>query len=605
LGRRARVYRGYLPRVVVPTLAALGLVGVVPAFAQSSATLYAAPGGSASGSCPSSDPCSLTQALTVAGTENGFDVTIDLASGAYSAQTVPNGSESSLTLDGPGAVIDGLTVSASSLSLTLDELSVENASPGIALTSAASLTLLDTALIDNTGDGLDASAGSVLVEDSTVAGNGAVGVSDDGASTLSIYGTTFEGNASGGLAVDGASANVGADLFYGNGRHDCSTSTGLIDDQGYNDSEDGSCIPTLTTSHDNDTSLQVAAAAANGGPNETARLQSVSDPNVDVPTGVTIGSETAPFCVGSDQRGVPRTQGPASACDAGAFQYAPPVVTSVSPRSALELGLSVTLNGYGFANGTTAMFGSTAATITSQSSGSLTLALPSSLALGSEPITLTNPDGSTQVAFNAVADPTVATWILAPGELKVPYSQPLPVAGGAGPYSYALLSGALPAGLTMSSSGVISGTPTKAGGSAFTVQVTDANGFASPTVDVSLVIATPVLTVTTTKLRAGAGPLPVALTCASAPCSGTVSVDESVVVKLGHDRKKTESVALATGAYSLSAGQSTIVELVLTPTGKHVLNRHALKRARKHPLDETLNATVAGGTTDTTIVPLS
>jgi len=43
------------------------------------------------------------------------------------------------------------------------------------------------------------------------------------------------------------------------------------------------------------------------------------------------------------------------------------------------------------------------------------------------------------------------------------------------PYSWSLLAGALPAGLTLSPDGVISGTPTEAGTSSFTVQIRDSS----------------------------------------------------------------------------------------------------------------------------------
>ncbi|MEW6127080.1 MAG: putative Ig domain-containing protein, partial [Acidobacteriota bacterium] len=53
------------------------------------------------------------------------------------------------------------------------------------------------------------------------------------------------------------------------------------------------------------------------------------------------------------------------------------------------------------------------------------------------------------------------------------YSQTLVASGGTAPYTWSLVSGSLPAGLTLSSSGVISGTPTTAGTANFTVQVGD------------------------------------------------------------------------------------------------------------------------------------
>ncbi|MBI1761578.1 MAG: putative Ig domain-containing protein [Acidobacteria bacterium] len=64
----------------------------------------------------------------------------------------------------------------------------------------------------------------------------------------------------------------------------------------------------------------------------------------------------------------------------------------------------------------------------------------------------------------------------------VAYNQTLTGSGGVGPYSFALASGSsLPAGLTLSAAGVISGTPTTTGSVTFTVNVTDTMLAAGPT----------------------------------------------------------------------------------------------------------------------------
>jgi hypothetical protein len=57
------------------------------------------------------------------------------------------------------------------------------------------------------------------------------------------------------------------------------------------------------------------------------------------------------------------------------------------------------------------------------------------------------------------------------------YSETITAQGGTSPYTFALTSGALPTGTTMSSSGVISGTPSVASTFSFTVTVTDSLGF--------------------------------------------------------------------------------------------------------------------------------
>jgi hypothetical protein len=50
----------------------------------------------------------------------------------------------------------------------------------------------------------------------------------------------------------------------------------------------------------------------------------------------------------------------------------------------------------------------------------------------------------------------------------------LAATGGTTPYTWSLSSGTLPAGLTLSAAGVISGTPTTPGTYTITVKVTDA-----------------------------------------------------------------------------------------------------------------------------------
>ena len=60
------------------------------------------------------------------------------------------------------------------------------------------------------------------------------------------------------------------------------------------------------------------------------------------------------------------------------------------------------------------------------------------------------------------------------GQVNVAYSTMLNATGGTTPYAWSVSAGALPSGLTLSSAGVFSGTPTAAGPLSFTVKVTDA-----------------------------------------------------------------------------------------------------------------------------------
>jgi hypothetical protein len=70
----------------------------------------------------------------------------------------------------------------------------------------------------------------------------------------------------------------------------------------------------------------------------------------------------------------------------------------------------------------------------------------------------------------------VQTSVLPNGAVGVAYSATLNAAGGAAPYSWAIVSGELPAGVAVSGAGTIAGTPASTGQWTFSVAVTDSKG---------------------------------------------------------------------------------------------------------------------------------
>jgi uncharacterized protein YhjY with autotransporter beta-barrel domain len=134
---------------------------------------------------------------------------------------------------------------------------------------------------------------------------------------------------------------------------------------------------------------------------------------------------------------------------------------------------------------------------------------------------------------------SISTTSLPQGTGGVAYSQSITAAGGATPYSFAVTAGALPPGVSMSSAGVVSGTPTAAGTFNFTVQVTDA-ATQTATQPLTLVIAAPTITLSPASLpnglagtayaqvisaAGGSGPYTFALTSGALPAGMTLASD--------------------------------------------------------------------------------
>ena len=80
---------------------------------------------------------------------------------------------------------------------------------------------------------------------------------------------------------------------------------------------------------------------------------------------------------------------------------------------------------------------------------------------------------SLSVTIDPEVPVSVKTTSLGNGNQGQPYSETLAAKGGDVPYTWAITKGTLPAGLSLTSYGVISGTPTGWGVSTFTVKATD------------------------------------------------------------------------------------------------------------------------------------
>ncbi|HXA16537.1 MAG TPA: putative Ig domain-containing protein [Thermoanaerobaculia bacterium] len=146
-----------------------------------------------------------------------------------------------------------------------------------------------------------------------------------------------------------------------------------------------------------------------------------------------------------------------------------------STVSTLPTGM--TLAADGTLSGTPTQSGSFPITVTATDSNGCTGSDTFTLTIGCQTITVTNPAVST-------------------GTAGAPFSQTFTQSGANGTATFSLASGTLPAGLSLSASGVLSGTPTQTGSFPITVKVTDSNGCTGTGPTYTLVIACQTITVT-------------------------------------------------------------------------------------------------------------
>jgi hypothetical protein len=158
-------------------------------------------------------------------------------------------------------------------------------------------------------------------------------------------------------------------------------------------------------------------------------------------------------------------------------------LSTVSPISAGANvpDFTLTVNGAGFVNGAVIVVDGTDLVTTFVSSTQLTGIFTNALTLspGNAYVSVRNPDLSLSneltVSIVSGVAPNIVTLGFPTATVGVTYSQSLGVVGGLGPYTWTLISGSMPPGVTHTN-GEIFGTPTTAGSYAFTVRVQDAQG---------------------------------------------------------------------------------------------------------------------------------
>lgn len=158
------------------------------------------------------------------------------------------------------------------------------------------------------------------------------------------------------------------------------------------------------------------------------------------------------------------------------------------------------------------------------------------------------------LTVNAAVPPSITTTTLPSGKVGVAYSTTLAASNGTTPYSFSLVSGSLPAGLTLSSTGTISGTPATAGTASFSIKLTDKNALSS-TASFSVTIA---------------AATPVSILTASLP-AGTVGVSYAATISATNGTLP-YSYSVAAGALPAGLTLSTSGAITGTPTAAGTAN---------------------------------
>jgi hypothetical protein len=409
-----------------------------PAAAQAAAptTLYVSQGGLDTGTCPSANPCGhVSYALNQAAP----GATIEVSGTIDDHMTISSPVTITTWAGGPAgspAVLDGthiedsngiVNVRPSAAGVTLNDLTIENGTPG--LINFGTLTLTDSTVSGNAGYGNGGYAcagvcnigGTMTILDSTVAqnpgGNGYIGGIYNSA-MMTVIASTVSGNTGGGIFSNGT-ATLGATIVANNTGGNCSESNAAnIVSAGYNLTDDTSgAACSFNSAHDSiGKNPQLGHLASNGGPTQTM-LPSTKSPAANViPKGTTLHGVAV--CPSTDQRGVTRPGRGHPRCTIGAAEvgFKNPTTTSITVPATATFGTNVVYlavvtsqSGTGVPAGTITFTTGATTLCTAVLSGGVAACGATTAPVGTDTVTGTYSGGGGYASSSATATLTVTS----------------------------------------------------------------------------------------------------------------------------------------------------------------------------------------------------
>lgn len=217
-------------------------------------------------------------------------------------------------------------------------------------------------------------------------------------------------------------------------------------------------------------------------------------------------------CGGGGPTGVMITSPSTQSIDAGQTVNVTATVTHDSGNAGVSWGVT----------GGGALSNSTSSSVTYTAPASVTTATTVTVTATSV------KDGGKTATVTITVNPAPAITIstLSSGTVGTAYSATLTASGGVSPLTWSVSSGSLPTGLTMSGTGVITGTPTAPGSSTFTVKVTDSAGTpisATQQLSISIVPVPLAITTTTATLTNGVAGSAYSATVTATGGTGTIT----------------------------------------------------------------------------------